>query len=126
MNIYKVLFTHTAPKKSKEGIMTYLLAENEEQVYSFIDKQYNREYWKGNEEDEDREPINIYDEDYNVTGTKTFKEYIIDLKGEMNDEDYDYSDAYCGITLYGWELVKENVTSDYSEMIALNVFKNCL
>jgi hypothetical protein len=124
MNLYKILFTHTAPKDRKEGIITYLLAENEEQVYSFIDKEYNYECWK--DQEEENETYDVYNDDYDVVGIETFKEKILRLKGEMNDDDYDYSDAYYGITLYGWELVKENLASDYSELIALNVFKNCL
>jgi hypothetical protein len=124
MNLYKILFTHTAPKDTKEGLMTYLLANNDEQVYSFIDKEYNYECWKNNEEDTDRELIEIYDEHYNVIGTKTFKEYILEIKGEMNDESYDYSDAYYGITLYGWELLEENVSYDFTEMIKLGIIAN--
>jgi hypothetical protein len=104
--------------------MTYLLANNDEQVYSFIDKEYNYECWKNNEEDTDRELIEIYDEHYNVIGTKTFKEYILEIKGEMNDESYDYSDAYYGITLYGWELLEENVSYDFTEMIKLGIIAN--
>ena len=48
-------------------------------------------------------------------------EKMLRIKGEMNDEDYDYSDAYYGITLYGWELIKENVTTDFTEMINLGI-----
>jgi hypothetical protein len=43
------------------------------------------------------------------------------LKGQVNDDDYDYSDAYYGITLFGWSLLKENVNTDYSELIELGI-----
>lgn len=125
MNLYKITFTHTAPKDQAKGIKGYLLAENEEQVYNYIDKKYNYESWKDSDEDEDREPIELYDEDYNVIGTETFKEKMLRIKGEMNDEDYDYSDAYYGIELLGWELVKENTEVDYTEMIDLGIIENC-
>ena len=126
MNLYKITFSHTAPKDQDEGIKGYLLAENDEQVYNYIDKTFNYECWKDADEDEDREPIELYDDDYNVIGTETFKEKIIRIKGEQNDEDYDYCDAYYGITLYGWELVKENADGDYSEMIELGIISNCI
>ena len=44
----------------------------------------------------------------------------------MNDEDYDYCDAYYGVTLYGWELVKENAGGDYTEMTELGIISNCI
>jgi hypothetical protein len=122
MKLYRIKFSHTAPKDTEEGIKGYLLAENEEQVYNYVDEKFNYGCWKDNDEDEDREPINIYDEDYNVIGTETFKEYILRIKGQMNDEDYDYSDTYYGITLLGWELVEENVNIDiYAEPIRLGM-----
>jgi len=120
MNLYKITFSHTAPKSSKEGIECYLLAENDEQVYNYVDKSFNYECWK----DDDEEPIELYDDDYNVIGTETFKEKMLRIKGEQNDEDYDYSDAYYGITLYGWELVKENVDGNYTEMVELGIISN--
>ena len=124
MNLYKILFSNTAPKDSKEGIVTYLLANSEEEVYHFIDKNHNYECWKDREEE--GETFEIYDDDYNKIGTETFKEKILRLKGEMNDEDNNFSDAYYGITLYGWELVTEDTTIDFTELIALDVVKNCL
>ena len=49
---------------------------------------------------------------------------MLRLKGEINDPDADMGDAYYGVTLYGWELIKENVTSDYSELIELDIVFN--
>ena len=126
MNLYRITFSHTAPKDREEGIKGYLIAENDEQVYNYIDKTYNYGCWKDNEEDEDKELIEIYDDDYNVIGIETFKEYMLRINGEQNDENYDYSDAYYGITLYGWEKVKENAEGDYTEMIDLGIIFNCM
>ena len=123
MNLYKITFSHTGPKDQKEGIKGYLLAKNDEQVYNYVDEKFNYGGWKDAEEEE--ESFELYDDDYNVIGTETFKEKILRIKGEQNDEDYDYCDAYYGITLYGWELVKENVHGDYSEMIELGIISNC-
>jgi hypothetical protein len=46
---------------------------------------------------------------------------MLRLKGEIEDSSVDFSDAYYGITLYGWELLKENVVTDYSELIELGI-----
>lgn len=124
MNLYKITFSHSSPKDREEGIKGYLLAENDEQVYNYVDKTFNYESWEGNEKD--GEPIELYDENYNVIGTETFKEKMLRINGEQNDEDYDYCDSYYGITLYGWELLKENVEGDYSEMIELGIITNCI
>ena len=120
MNIYKIIFSHSAPKDTKVGIMTYLLAKNEEEVYNYIDKEYNYRCWVDQEE-ENRE-YGVYNDEFEVIGTETFREKIIRLKGEMNDEDYDYSDAYYGITLYGWELVKVDTGDDYVELVDMGIF----
>ena len=36
MNLYEIRFRFYAPKDSKEGILTYLLAESSEDVYEWI------------------------------------------------------------------------------------------
>ena len=119
MNLYKINFSHTAPKDRKEGLQTFLLADNEEQVYKFIDENFNYGSWK--DADEEGDSFDIYDDNYNVIGKESFKEKIIRIKGQMHDEDYDYSDAYYGITLYGWELLKENITDDVFFMVDLGL-----
>jgi len=121
MNLYRILFTHSGPKSNKSGIETYLLADNEDEVYDFVDKEYNYDGWEITEKD--NEVLEIYDDDYNVIGTESFKEYIKRIRGEMNDENYDYSDAYYGITLYGWECVDEDVSSEYDLLVKLGVVK---
>lgn len=121
MNLYKILFAHSAPKDTKEGIETYLLAENDEEVYNYIDKEYNYECWR--DQEEDHEIFTLYDEDCNRIGTETFHEKIMRLKGEIEDEDYDYSDAYYGITLYGWKVVEENVSNDFTNLVDLDIIR---
>jgi len=110
MNIYKINFSHHAPKGAECGIKCLLLAENDEQVYEWIKQEpevdgetlYNN--WETNEVDD-----------------AEFKQKIISIKGEMFDDEYDYSDSYYGITLLGWELVKENTLSDYTELFDAGV-----
>lgn len=129
MNLYKILFSHTGPKDSETGIKTYVLAKNDEDVYEWIasepdvnDDGHLFNSWKDKEDDE--EEFDIYDDNYNVIGTENFKEKIIRLNGEIYDDDHDYDDAYYGITLFGWELIKENFDTNsvcYTNLVDLGV-----
>ena len=94
MNLYKILFKHVAPKDHKIGIETYLLASCDEEVYEYISKEY---------------------------ASETFRERMIRIRGELNDEYIDFSDAYYGITLYEWELIKTDIHTDLKEFIELGI-----
>lgn len=137
MNLYKIKFAHYAPKDSEHGIKTLLLAENDEQVYDWISDEpevdgfglfnswKDKERYKYNEEaeaflneDGDDDGYSWYDVDGNP---ETIKERMLRLKGEIEDDDVDFSDSYYGITLFGWELLKENTEADYSELIEMGI-----
>lgn len=137
MNLYKVTFSHHAPKDSEQGIKALILAENDEQVYNWIASEprtnegsmFNS--WKDREEYSwNKEKETFVDKDGDeVDGgwwdeegePENFKERMLRLNGEIEDDSVDFSDSYYGITLLGWELLKENVTTDYSELIELGV-----
>lgn len=125
MNIYKIEFLHVAPKDTERGLKCLLLAENEEQVYEWIKSEPKIEeqslYNGWADSEEENEEFEVYNDNYDVIGKENFKQKMIRLKGQMNDDDYDYSDAYYGITLFGWSLLKENVNTDYSELIELGI-----
>lgn len=125
MNLYKIKCLHAAPKDIHKSIACLLLANNDESVYEWLKSeptiQEQKVYLSYQYNEDDETVFDVYDNDYNIIGTETFKEKIIRIKGEYNDEDYDYSDAYYGITLYGWDLIKENVQTDYSELIELGI-----
>ena len=104
MNLYRINFLHAGPKDRAEGIVGYLLAENDEQVYDYINENICSSW--------------LEEEEY---GEGLGKERILEIHGDMYDEDFDFSDAYYGITLYGWELIKENASGDYREMIELGI-----
>lgn len=116
MNLYVIKFSHYAPKDEEQGIKALLLAQNEEQVYNWISSAPKLKFgtmfnsWFENEDDED-----CQDDD------ETFKEKILRLKGDIEDDTVDFSNSYYGITLYGWELLKENITTDYTELIQLGI-----
>jgi len=100
MNLYKILFKHYSQKDSEEGIKKFILAKNDTEVFDHIEEKHNYGTW--GDQEEDFEP----EED----GPQTYKEKLIKLKGQMYDEDYELHDLYYGATLYGWELVQENIS----------------
>jgi len=89
MNLYKIIFEHYSQKDSKTGIVCYIIAENDKDVYKKIKKHYFYYYDKENE------------------SKKEYDNRIIRDKGNLEDEVHD---LYYGATLYGWELVKENIS----------------
>lgn len=125
MNLYKIQFLHASPKDREYGMKCLLLAKNDEQVYDWLASEPEigdgRMFNSWTDTEKDDKVFNLYNDAYDVIGTETFKEKMIRLNGEMNDDDYDYSDAFYGITLYGWSLLKENVTTDYSELNELGI-----
>jgi len=142
MNLYKVTFSHHSPKDSEQGIKALILAENDEQVYNWITSEPKTKEgslfnsWKDREEYSwDKEKETFVDKDgdevdegwWNEEGEpENFKERMLRLKGEIEDDSVDFSDSYYGITLFGWELLKENVATDYLELIELGVLFNAL
>ena len=113
INLYKIVFSHSAPTDTEYGIKCFFLAHNEEEVYDYIDFEYNDQCWRDNEKNLDSK-----------TGGETFREKIIRLRGDINDETRDLSDAYYGVSFYGWELVAEDVDpEDFSKSITLGIIK---
>lgn len=113
MNLYEITIGHAAPKDWRLSMLGYVLAENDEQVYEYIKSEpeiNGYSTYNGWADSEDlKEEYEIYDKSFEVIGKETFKEKIIRLKGEINDDSYDFSNSYYGITLFGWELICENV-----------------
>lgn len=122
MNLYKIEFIHASLKDVEYGIKCLLIANDDNSVYEWIKSEphikdhtlFNS--WKESEKDE----FNVYDDEYNIVGIESFKDIMLRMNGEMNDDNYDFSDAYYGITLLGWSLVMEmNLGEDskYSELV---------
>ena len=129
MNLYRTIFRHHSQKDSQTGTICLLLANSDEEVYEFLKKEpeINGEKYfvSWADREEEGETKDIEDEDYNVIGSETSKEYLIRIKGDMNDEDWDYCDLYYGLTLVGWELISEDTKIKYDELIRLGqVFRS--
>lgn len=103
MKLYEIRFRFYAPKDSKEGILTYLLAESDEKVYEWIRSEPNGVYvsWMYKDDPEDEEELE-----------EGFKERLIECCGDMYDDEYEVSDLYYGATQYGWKEVNGNITYD--------------
>ena len=97
MKLYKIKVLHGSPKNSWTDIYTYTVAENDEQVYNWLRLKASWNYYE-----EENETFKIYDAEYQVIGTETFKEKILRIKGDANDEDLEWADVHYGITAYGW------------------------
>lgn len=112
MKLYEIRFRFYAPKDSKEGILTYLLAESDEKVYEWIRSEPNGIYvswmYKDNVEEDEFE--------------EGFKERIIECCGDMYDDDSEVSDLYYGATQYGWKEVNSNITyEEFKELGRLGI-----
>jgi len=124
MNLYRTKFSHHAPRDMQTGTICLILAENDKQVYEFLksepkinDEQYFVS-WQDREDDEEVVESEWNDK-YEATKVENIKDYLIRIKGSMNDQNQEYNDLYYGLTVVGWELLKEDVKTDYSELIEL-------
>lgn len=113
MKLFEIRFRHYSQKDSEEGILTYLLAESDENVYEWIRSEptlnndesiYVDWMYKDVPEDEDK-----FEEG--------FKERIIECCGDMYDDESEVYDLYYGATQYGWSIVNDNII--YEEFLEL-------
>lgn len=124
MKLYRIDVLHAAPKDTHTSIQGYVIAKNDEQVYEWIKSEpelngttlFNS--WSDTEEE--GEEFDLYDGEYEVIGAETYKQKIIRLHGEIDDDSVDFEDAYYGITLYGWTEVKD-ITEEIEEDVLANL-----
>lgn len=119
LKLYELLFRHYSQKDNEEGIICYLVANSDEEVYEFIKLEpkipdgtkYGRSIfnsWKYKDDKED----SSYEEGH--------KERLINCSGEMFDDYADISDLYYGLTHYGWRCVCEEITNEQ-----ISILRNC-
>ncbi|MEK4427680.1 hypothetical protein MHB54_00320 [Paenibacillus sp. FSL M7-0802] len=115
MNLYKIMFEHFSQKDSQKGILTYLAANSDSEVYEWLKSEPPSEDWGNiynnyNHKEKDNEVFDIYDNDFSIVDQESFRDRMIRLHGDMYDEEVELSDLYYGATLYGWKAVKENIS----------------
>ena len=109
MNLYCIQFTHYAPKDSESGILGYMVANNDEEVYEFI---------KSEPEIHENSRYNCYNcYKYWEEDDETFKDRIISCCGDMFDDESEVSDLYYGATQHGWELVYTDIPDEQIELL---------
>lgn len=108
-NLYSIRFVHFAPKDSQEGIIGYVVAYTADEIYEFIksDPEINGIKIYSSFDCDESETFEIYNEDYEVIGTETFKERMLRLGGQMYDEDSEVDNAHYGVIHYGWKLERK-------------------
>lgn len=95
MKLYKIIVLHGAPKDSHTSTETYLVKDNEQEVFDWIDSnQYGA--WS---DDDGEDPKTRYTDDGKEI---PFKDWLMANKGDLTDEE-GWEDAYYGVTKYGWK-----------------------
>lgn len=98
MNLYRIIVLHGAPKDSHTSTETYLVAENEQEVFDWLN---GKNYGAWTEEVEEGEEPNMRYADDNETEIP-FREWVMLKRGDLEDEE-GWEDAYYGVTKWGWE-----------------------
>lgn len=118
MKLYTKYTRHCAPRDCQE-FESFVLANDDEEMLVGCD-----EYGLWNDKHDEGEIYEIYNEDYNVIGTETYLEKMLRIRGEFNDEDADYSDAYYGITHIGWSEGVDISENDTNTLLRLGVVED--
>jgi hypothetical protein len=122
MKLHKILLRHAGPKDSVEVVFKYVLANSEQEILDEIDNPrggYTYGAWQ-----EDEELYDVYDVYDEVVGTETYLQRMLRLRGEFNDEDASYDDAYYGVKHWGWDEGVEISAEEADVLIAYGVAKD--
>ncbi len=121
MKLHKIQIRHCSPKDCKEAVVSYVLAENEEDIFDYIDKVLLFGIWSDRNQASLSNPLKIKNKEGELIGQEIYKEKMLRLRGEFNDEYADYSDAYYGVTHYGWDEGVEISQLDADVLIKLKM-----
>ena len=100
-SLFRIIVLHGAPKDSHTSTETYLVANSEEEVAEWINKEKRHGYWFNDDGDE---PNMRYADD-NYEKEIPFKEWVMIKRGDHKDEE-GWEDAYYGVTKWGWEPIE--------------------
>lgn len=120
MKMHRILMRHCSPKDCVEVTKLFVIAESEAAILARLDSDNGYTYGAWKDRDEDGE-LEIHDDDYNVIGTESYSEKMLRIRGEFNDEDASYRDAYYGVTHYGWDEGIEINEDDARTIVRLGV-----
>jgi hypothetical protein len=139
MNLYEIRFIHYSEKDDEAGVIAYLVASSDEEVYDWLKSEpevphltesFDRQLFNSyDDEDKNIEKTPLYDDSFTVIGFETAKERILRYKGTMYDPDAPLEDLHEGCTQYGWGLLKEGITADQIQTlkdVGITVFEHLL
>lgn len=115
MKLYKILLRHCSPKDCVEVIHSYVVANDETALMVRLDKEHNYGIWKETTEEEIEYKKNV---------KETKLEKMLRLKGEYNNPDASYDDAYYGISHWGWEYHRDISEEEYKMLMKLEMIKD--
>jgi hypothetical protein len=121
MNLYKLIYTHQPSNHSiGGGILKYLIAKSDEDVYEWIKSQPSIMY-------DELTEVTLYNDWYlEESNDPSFKSDILECRGEIDSDISKFLKIHDGVTLYGWVLVTENIKYEYSELVELGeIIKIC-
>src|SRR3954462_11125759 len=116
LRLHRIEFVHCAPKDREDGIKTLVITDDATDIAARVDKTYNYDSWS-----EDEEPITVYDDDYQEVGEESRMERVRRMRGNTTDDDLDFSDAYYGITLLGWDEGVDITDEDAETLLRLGI-----
>jgi len=109
--IYKIKCAHYAPKDTHESMCEYFIANNDQEVMDYIDKEYNfnsgkdlpqEDFFYDDENEESYDEDALSDDDIYQECLEKYRQKILKNCGNIG-MDFDGDDAYYGITQWGWE-----------------------
>ena len=107
MKLYKILELHGAPKDYVTFTDEFVLAESEEQVFEYLNKE---RCWEE------------YFEEGEYSSWEEMKEELMINKGDLDSEE-GWEDAYYGITKKGWEEVGDATEQQVNVLAELNMLR---
>ncbi len=119
MKLHKILLRHAGPEDSIEVVFKYVLANSEQEILDEIDNPrggYTYGAWK-----EDEERYEFIDGISGEWKEETYLQRMLRLRGEFNDEDAGYDDAYYGVSRWGWDEGVDISADDAATLVMLGV-----
>lgn len=116
MNLYRIIVLHGAPKDTHISTETYLEAPDEGSVAEWINQNRVHGHWFPDDDDEE----NMRCDDGPEYKEIPFREWVMKRKGDL-DDDEGWSDAYYGVTKWGWEQIEGASPADIETLVRLGI-----
>lgn len=112
--LFQILVLHGGPKDRHTATETYLVAESEQEVFNWIDKEKNYNSWT---EETDEPRMRFADDSYEKE--IPFAEWVMLKRGDLEDDE-GWEDAYYGVTKWGWKQIPAS-EEDIGRLLSLGI-----